>query len=103
MTVYTDANSAKHATLVAATADTVTFPVDAGTVEVLNRGADFIFATTDRFLGAAGDGVPTVLGNNCAVIAPGGSLQVPTTERAPVSVRLIAATAVAYSVTVVAG
>lgn len=103
MTVYTDATNAKHAILASAVADTVTLGVDAGDVEILNRGTDYIYATTDSFRGPNHDGVPVVAGNNCAVIAPGSALQITTKEANPVSVSLISATSVPYSVTAVAG
>lgn len=85
---------AKHATLVAATVDTVNLSGDTPEVEVLNRGGDYIYFTLDG-------SVPTSGGDDTYVVPPGSALQVPDWSGAgPSQVKLISASAVAYSVQV---
>jgi hypothetical protein len=95
MATYT-VTTAKHATLTANTVDTVTIGTGVGwerpRIEVLNRGdVDTLTFTTN---GAN----PTVLGDDCYLVPAGGSLQVSLALGATAVVKLIAATAVPYSV-----
>lgn len=96
MATYT-VTTAAHKTLTANVVDSVTLDLvgSLGTprVEVMNRGtADPISFTVDG-------STPTVLGDNCYVVPAGGALQVSLTPAASGAVKLIAASAVAYSVT----
>lgn len=92
MADHTEAR-AKHATLTAATVDTVTLTTNYGHVEVTNRassGAGISFTT---------DGTtPTVLGDDTYWVGAGQSLVVKLEGSSDV-VKLISATADAYSVT----
>lgn len=91
MASYT-ATEAKHATLVASTVDTVTFPVNYARVEVLSRGSDAVYFTVD---GTA----PAVGGDNTYVATGGGGVIVPTRgQQAATVVKIISAGATAYSV-----
>jgi hypothetical protein len=94
MASYT-VTTAKHATLTANTVDTVTFTTDAS-VEVFNRGSDYIYFTTDTT-------TPTVAGDNALVVPPGGALSVSGGNYSDgiTTVKLIAATSCAYSVTTI--
>jgi hypothetical protein len=91
MASYT-AIAAKHATLAANTADTVTLSSvrQGGEVEVLNRGSDYIYFTVS---GTA----PTVAGDEAFIVAPSGALKVGAGVWAA-GVKLISASATAYSV-----
>lgn len=92
MASYTDVIRSRHKTLVAATVDTVTFSTNFGHVEVKNRassGAGIFFTVN----GAA----PTALADDTFVVMPGESLQVRLESGD--TVKLISATADAYSVT----
>ena len=92
MATYT-VNQAKHATLTAATVDTVTFPDADHSVEVYNRSAaGYIYFTTDN-------SAPTVAGDNTFVVGPGQALPIPDAAVESANVKLISATADAYSVT----
>lgn len=90
MASYTVAR-AKHATLAANTVDTVTFTLEHANVEILNRSAvDYLYARTD---GTA----PTVAGDDCDAIPPGGAGLFPLREQ---TVKIISSgSAAAYSVT----
>lgn len=92
MADYTEAR-AKHATLTAGAADTVTLTTNVSHVEVTNRASSGtgISFTTD---GTA----PTVLGDDTYWVGPGDSLVVKLEGGSDV-VKLISATADAYSVT----
>ncbi|MDQ1736542.1 MAG: hypothetical protein QOH56_2793 [Pseudonocardiales bacterium] len=83
---------ATHRTLGAAVVDVVTIsPHQYSNVEVLNRdAAAYLFFRTD---GTA----PTVAGDDCYVVGPGAALRVPHPNGQPV--KLISASAIAYSVT----
>jgi hypothetical protein len=89
MATYT-VNKGKHATLGAATVDTVNVS-STHTVEVLNRGAADIYFTIDG-------SVPTVGGDD-TYIAPAGQPVVVTTDESRITVvKLISASNPAYSV-----
>lgn len=91
MAAFTVALS-KHATLAASTVDTVTLSVDYRSVEVVNRessGAGISFTTDGS--------TPTVLGDNTFWVGAGQSVVVESF--AADAVKLISATADAYSVT----
>lgn len=92
MASYSEALS-KHATLSAATVDTVTLTADYRSVEVKNRASSGsgIFFTVDG-------STPTVLGDDTFVVLPGEALVVPSGLSSD-AVKLISATADAYSVT----
>ncbi len=64
-------NRAKSATLVASTVDTITFPAfgtySANTVKVINRD------TTNPIFFVADGSTPTVAGDDCYCVPPGGS------------------------------
>ena len=89
MATYT-ANRAKHATLGAGTADTVTLAQDVQSVEVINRGTDAIYCRVDET-------APTVGGDDCEVIPAGASLIIDTPSSTTV-IKLISTSATAYSV-----
>lgn len=94
MAAYT-VDTAKHATLVASTVDTVTLPKDASAIEVCNRsGVAAIHVTI-------GTVNPTVDGDDTFVVpAVAGSARViPTPGSQPTVVRLISSGAPTYSVT----
>jgi hypothetical protein len=81
----------KHQTLGANAVDVVTLTAKFKAVEVLNRGSVEIYFRVDGT-------PPTVGGDDCFVVVPGASLQVPSLDASDV-VRLIAASTCAYSVT----
>lgn len=84
---------AKHSTLTAATVATWTFTTNFSYVEVKNRAASStagISFTTDG-------STPTVLGDDCELVLPGESLVVALDGTD--TVKLISATADAYSIT----
>lgn len=86
-------NRSKHATLGAATVDTVTFPDSDHGIEVYNRSAaGYIYFTTDN-------SAPTSGGDNTFVVGPNQALPIPDTLVTSVNVKLISSTADAYSVT----
>lgn len=90
MASYAGVLRSRHKTLVAATADTVTFASSPSNVEVKNRGSGTIYFRTD---GTAA----TVEGDDTFVVAAGESLVVP--GGSTVGVSLISAAADPYSVT----
>lgn len=94
MASYSEALS-KHATLAAATVDTVTLTVDYRQVAVKNRASSGsgIFFTVDG-------STPAVLGDDTFLVLPGEELVV--SSLASDAVKLISATADAYTVTGVA-
>ncbi|WP_405673256.1 hypothetical protein [Streptomyces sp. NBC_01530] len=84
-----------HATLAAATVDTITFDADYTTVEIVNRdGAAEIYATVDTGI------TPTVGGAGCDVLpAAIGSLTVDASGYgSPTTIKLISSGTPAYSV-----
>lgn len=85
---------AKHATLTAATVDTVTFGREAESIEVQNRGASDIYFRTDG-------GTPTVGGDDTYVVVPSTVRKVPNGGLSDAStvVKLISSGAIAYSAT----
>lgn len=88
---------AKHGTLTAATVASWTFTTNFAFVEVKNRAASStagISFTTDG-------STPTVLGDDTELVLPGESIIVPLDNSD--TVKLISATADAYSVTGVVG
>lgn len=92
MASYT-VETAKHATLTAATVDTITMTGSVPRFEVKNRGTGDIYFRVD--------GVnPTVGGDDTYIVCSGEALQVPS-GGGPDSaeVRLISAATIAYSVT----
>jgi hypothetical protein len=94
MAAYAGIVSAKHATLVAATLDTVTFTTDLGAVEVVNRSA------ADALSFTVNGATPTALGDNVYVVPPGvgmSKIVQPPTGDATV-VRIISAGAAPYTV-----
>lgn len=96
MATYT-ATRSTHQTLTANTVDTVTVGPDYPSVEVKNR------ATTGAGISFTVDGTtPAVLGNDTYIVLPGESLVVPSPATTGDVVKLISATADAYSVTGVA-
>lgn len=87
------ATRAKHATLVAATVDTVTLGANYARVEIFNRSSSgYIYATTNGT-------TPTSGGDDTYVIGPGQAIQVDTPSPTATVVKLICATANDYSVT----
>lgn len=83
---------AKHATLSAATVDTVTITETTTAVEVVNRSSsDTIYFTVNGT-------VPTSAGDDTFVVPPGGNLRV-RSKGTGRSVKLISSGAAAYSVT----
>ena len=87
---------ARHGTLTAATVATVVLSDTNTGVEVYNRSsAGYIYFTVNN-------AAPTVAGNDTFVVGPGQSVSVPDAEVSSVNVKLISATADAYSVTAVA-
>lgn len=91
MTDYSDATTAKHATLSANIVDRVTLTGDA--FEILRRadaGEIYVRFGTD----------PTVAGNDCYVVT-NSPLVIPRTTGGQSTVRLISSSALAYSVTAV--
>jgi hypothetical protein len=95
MASYT-VTAAKHATLTANTVDTVTLPVEATLVEVLNRdGAAEIYFTVDG-------SVPTVGGDDTQVLpASVGGLEFGSPQIAQTVVKLISSGTPKYTVRVV--
>jgi hypothetical protein len=94
MATYTG-NRVVHATLTAATVDTITLDSDYVSVEIVNRdGAAEIYATVDTSL------TPTVGGANCDVLpAAIGALTIDATGYGtPTTVKLISSGTPAYSV-----
>lgn len=95
MATYT-VNIAKHATLTANVVDTVTTgaPRYGQEVEVTNRGTAELYFRID---GPA----PTVGGDDCMVVMPGGAFKVErvSDDHTPTVVKLISTAAVPYSVT----
>lgn len=92
MASYADVVRAKSATLVANTVDTVTFATNYGSAEVTNR------ATTGAGIWFRTDGTaPTVAGDDAYWVGAGQSLTVDLGSAD--SVKLISATADAYTVT----
>lgn len=91
MAIYTAA-VAKHATLVAATVDTVGLGRDFDNVEVMNRG------TTELYFTAEGQ-TPTVGGDDCFVVQGGATRRVQPASGQPTQIKLISTAAVPYSVT----
>lgn len=82
----------KHATLSAATVDTITLTVDYQAVEVKNRGTSGdIYFTTDS-------SAPTSAGDNTYFVGPGEGLVVRSGYNVD-TVKLISAGTPAYSVT----
>ena len=84
-----------HATLAAATVDTITFDADYTSVEIVNRdGSAEIYATVDTGI------TPTVGGAGCDVLpAAIGSLTVDASGYgSPTTIKLISAGTPAYSV-----
>lgn len=99
MASYSAVAPAIHKTLTAGTVDTVTFPADFPFVEVENRD------TTELYFTADGQTAPSVLGDGCYRVGPGDSLRVDASLKSQPTpnstvVKLISASAVAYSVTV---
>ncbi len=94
MAAYTVARS-KHATLVAATADSVTLSTDYQSAEVMNR------ATTGDIYFTVDGTTPVSAADNTLVVPPGGSLVVtlPSSGAGNDVVKLISAGTPAYSVT----
>jgi len=90
MASYT-VTTAKHATLAASTADTVTFGADRDRVEIVNRGTSELYCTFD---GTA----PTVGGDDCDVVLAGAALQVDVPTTGNTAVKLISAGSTPYSV-----
>jgi hypothetical protein len=91
MATYAGVVLARHATLTANTVDTVTFASDVDGIEIKNRGTDAIYATYN--------GVdPTVAGDDTLYIGAGESLIIPASTLGD-TVKLISASATAYSVT----
>lgn len=94
---------AKHATLVAATVDTVTLNVDATTgradpaIVVENRGTTDALYFTYSVNGTA-PAAPTVAGDDCYYVGPGTSISIDTMWGSDVIVKLISAGTPAYSV-----
>lgn len=82
---------AKHATLVAATADSVTFTVPRSSVEVKNRGT-----SGDIYFTVNGD-TPVSAADNTYFVGPGEGLVVALASASQV-VKLISAGTPAYSV-----
>lgn len=94
MAAYTVVRS-KHATLVAATVDSVTLSQDWGSVEILNRSTSGdIYATVDGT-------TPVSAADNTIYVGPGQAVQVsmPTTGAGTDDVKLISAGTPSYSVT----
>jgi hypothetical protein len=95
MASYTVARS-KHATLVAATVDSVTFSSDYKNVEILNRAATGdIYATVDGT-------TPVVGADDTIIVSPGQFVSIEMAYRSDSSadvVKLISAGTPAYSVT----
>lgn len=92
MASYSVAQS-KHATLVAATVDTVTLAAEYPEVEVVNRSA----TTTDLLFFTLDGSTPAALGDNSFVVRAGEVLRVSTVGSK--TVKLVSATTPAYSVT----
>ena len=87
------ASTAKHATLAANVVDSVTFPRDLDTVEVLNRSASDIYFTVS--------GTAPTVGGDCYIAVAGGALAVVVQDNAASGgtvVKLISASSAAYSV-----
>lgn len=99
MTSYSAA-SAVHKTLTAATVDMVTLTGNDGPIEVVNRGSsDPLYVTVG--LDTAVPSAPTVEGNDTFIVPAGAVRTIPVTGASTGTdfvVKLIAATAVAYSV-----
>jgi hypothetical protein len=91
MASYSVAHS-KHATLTAATVDTVTLTQNYRQVEVKNRDASLVVYFT------ANGNTPTVAGDNTEVVSAGESVIVDTDTASDV-IKLISSGAAAYSVT----
>jgi hypothetical protein len=93
MAAYSVARS-KHATLVAATVDTVTFSTDWQSVEILNRATSGdIYATVDGTTPVSGADDTIFVGPNQAV-----TVRLPTTGAGTDVIKLISAGTPAYSV-----
>jgi hypothetical protein len=97
-----------HATLVASTVDVVTLPGPYRHVEVINRDASAdLWVTVDHGLQNGVTLTPTVAGDGCLYVGPGAVRVIDTVPgdaagtdgSASRVVRLISASAVAYSVT----
>ncbi len=86
-------NRAKHATLVAATVDTVSFVSATAEVEVVNRGTDDIYYTVDG-------STPTVGGDDTYIVRGGEAVGAPKNFVNPLvaQVKLMSSGSPAYSV-----
>lgn len=99
MASYT-VNTAKHATLVADTVDTVSLAQPASFLIVTNRttsGSPIYFTFGDPTKGVA---TPTTTGDDCYTVGIGMTLSIPY-DGTPVDVKLISSAGQAYSVMVV--
>jgi hypothetical protein len=105
MAVYT-VQTAKSATLVASTVDTVLVQSFGHVIEVCNRSAtagDFISITVGNTV--ADTPSPTVLGDNCFVVGPNQKVQIPwpvASAGQQAAVELISSTTPPYTVQVFA-
>ena len=113
MTAYTATGNSAHRTLTAGTVDVITLDAAYPTVEVINRDATAdLYFTIDRGQGAGNPTVtPAVLGDGCYYVGP-KSVRVLPDDRpgtqgnaatTPTTVRVISASAIAYSVTGLTG
>ena len=93
MASYTVARS-KHATLVAATVDTITLERDYSQVEIVNRGTEDIWATVDGSTPVAAADDTIFVGTGQFLV-----LSMPTTGAGTDVVKLISAGTPSYSVT----
>jgi hypothetical protein len=81
----------RHGSLTAETVETVNLPVDADTVEVLNRGTDDIYFTVTGTN-------PSVGGNDCEIVTAGSALEVNRKAAGHTTVKMVSESAVEYSV-----
>jgi hypothetical protein len=81
----------RHGVVAPESVETVSVPVDADTIEVLNRGSEDIYFTIDK-------STPTVNGNNCEIVTAGTALEVTRKAAGNAVVKLVATGECAYSV-----
>ena len=81
----------RHGSLTAETVETVNLPVDADTVEVLNRGNKALFFRLD-------DVNPTISGDDCEIVPAGTAFEVARKAPGHTTVKIVSESAGDYTV-----